>query len=70
MVTELVPLDGQASERPTDLLSMMGESQAMRAAAQGHTPASGMRYAEQASSDEPAPPDRPEALAVRPGRGG
>lgn len=55
MVTELVPLDGQASERPTDLLAMFGEAQELRAAAQGRRPAIGMRYAEQASSEEPAP---------------
>ena len=54
MVTELVPLDGQASERPTNLLSLMGEAQEMRAAAQGRRPAMGMRHAEQAASDEPA----------------
>ena len=53
MVTELVPLDGQASERPAHLLSFIGESQEMRAAAQGRRPAIGMRYSEQASSDEP-----------------
>jgi hypothetical protein len=53
MVTELVPLDGQTSERPTHLLSLFGESQEMRAAAAGHRPAIGMRYAEQASSEEP-----------------
>ncbi len=54
MVTELVPLDGQASERPAHLLELMGEAQEMRAAAQGRRPAIGMRYSEQASSDEPA----------------
>jgi hypothetical protein len=55
MVTELVPLDGRASERPTVLLPLYGEAQAMRAAAQGHAPAVEMRYAEQASSSEPEP---------------
>jgi hypothetical protein len=54
MVTELVPLDGRASERPTNLLELMGEAREMRAAAQGRRPAMGMRHAEQASSDEPA----------------
>jgi hypothetical protein len=54
MVTELVPLDGQASERPTNLLSLIGEAREMRAAAQGRRPAMGMRHAERASSDEPA----------------
>jgi hypothetical protein len=55
MVTELVPLDGQVSERPTQLLAMMGESQEMQAAAQGRRPAMGLRYAELASSEEPEP---------------
>ena len=55
MVTELVPLDGQASERPTNLLSLMGDIQEMRAAAQGRRPAMGMRHAEQAAANEPAP---------------
>jgi len=59
MVTELVPLDGQASERPTTLLPLYGEAQAMRAAAQGRRPMVGMRYAEQASSKEPEPVAEP-----------
>jgi hypothetical protein len=46
MVTELVPLDGQTSERPTTLLSLMSEAGELRAAAQGHRPAVGMRQAE------------------------
>ena len=54
MVTELVPLDGRASERPAVLLPLYGEAQAMRAAAQGHAPAVEIRYAEQASSSEPS----------------
>jgi hypothetical protein len=53
MVTELVPLDSQATERPTHLLSLFGEGQEMRAAAQGRKPAMGMRYAEQASTEAP-----------------
>jgi hypothetical protein len=55
MVVELVPLDGQASERPVRLLSLLGEGQEMRAAARGLRPAIGIRYAEQASSEEPEP---------------
>lgn len=47
MVTELIPLDGQTSERPTHLLSYMGEAGEMRAAAQGLRPAVGMRQTEQ-----------------------
>ncbi|MGD0017906.1 MAG: hypothetical protein ABSD62_01515 [Candidatus Limnocylindrales bacterium] len=55
MVTELVPLDGQASERPAHLLALIGEGQELRAAAQGRRPAIGMRYAEQASVEAPEP---------------
>jgi hypothetical protein len=51
MVTELIPLDGQTSERPTNLLSYMGESGAMRAAAQGLRPAMGMRHEERQAPD-------------------
>ena len=51
MVTELIPLDGQTSERPTNLLSYMGESGALRAAAQGLRPAVGMRYEERDAPD-------------------
>ena len=47
MVTELIPLDGQTSERPTQLLSYMGEAGEWRAAAQGLRPAMGLRQAEQ-----------------------
>ena len=51
MVTELIPLDGQTSERPTNLLSFMSESGAMRAAAQGLRPAVGMRHEERDAPD-------------------
>ena len=51
MVTELIPLDGQTSERPTNLLSFMGESGAMRAAARGLRPAVGMRHEERDAPD-------------------
>lgn len=54
MVTELVPLDGQTSERPRNLLSYLGETGELRAAAQGHRPAIGMRHVEQQSADEAA----------------
>jgi hypothetical protein len=54
MVTELVPLDGQTSERPLNLLSYLGETAELRAAARGHRPAMGMRQAEQLSADEAA----------------
>jgi len=66
MVTELVPLDGQASERPTTLLPLYEDAQAMRAAAQGRRPMMGMRYAEQASSEEPEPVDEPPDLRGAP----
>ena len=46
MVTELVPLDGQTSERPSSLLSFFPEAGEMRAAAQGLRPAMGMHYSE------------------------
>jgi hypothetical protein len=54
MVTELVPLDGRSSERPQNLLSYLGETSELRAAAQGHRPAMGMRQVEQMSADEAA----------------
>jgi hypothetical protein len=54
MVTELVPLDGRMSERPRNLLSYLGDAAELRAAAQGHRPAMGMRQTEQLSSDEAA----------------
>jgi len=69
MVTELMPLDGQTSELPRNVLSYLGETGEMRAAAQGHRPAMGMRQVEQQSGDEAAivfetvfepPPDEPE----------
>jgi hypothetical protein len=68
MVTELVPLDGQTSERPSSLLSFFPEAGEMRAAAQGFRPAMGMQYSEQhadADSDqhveEPTDGDADEA---------
>ena len=51
MVTELVPLDGQTSERPRNLLSYLGEAGELRAAAQGHRPAMGMQHVERRSTD-------------------
>ncbi len=68
MVTELVPLDGQTSERPSSLLSFFPEAGEMRAAAQGFRPAMGRQYSEQhadADSDqhveEPTDGDADEA---------
>ncbi len=54
MVTELVALDGHTSERPRNLLSYLGEAGELRAAAQGHRPAMGMRQVERQSADEAA----------------
>ncbi len=53
MVTELIPLDGQTSERPSNLLSYFPEANEMRAAAQGLRPAIGMRYSERHSNVDP-----------------
>jgi hypothetical protein len=53
MVTELVPLDGQTSERPSNLLSYFPEASEMRAAAQGLRPAIGMHYSERHSDADP-----------------
>ena len=63
MVTELVSMDGQTSERPRNLLSYLGETGELRAAASGHRPAIGMRQVEQASAAEAAvvPEDEREA---------
>lgn len=52
MIIELVPLDGSTSERPRNLLSYLGETGELRAAAQGRRPAMGMRQVEQHSADE------------------
>lgn len=52
MVTELVPLDGRTSERPTNLLPYFGEGGALRAAASGRRPAMEMHQTEQQSSVE------------------
>jgi len=46
IVTELVPLDGHTSERPTPLLSLQPEAGHMRAAAAGLRPATGLRQSE------------------------
>jgi hypothetical protein len=52
MVIEMVPLDGMASERPSNLLSLYNETEDRR------TAAAGLRPAEPA---EPAEPDEPSA---------
>ena len=61
MVIELVPLDGRTSERPRNLLSYLGETGELRAAAQGRRPAAGMRQVEQHSADEASVMYRAEA---------
>jgi hypothetical protein len=58
MVTELVPLDGRSSERPTALLPHLGEMAELRAAAAGHRPAMGVRVA------TPTPAPEEERTAV------
>jgi hypothetical protein len=46
MVTELVPLDGRISERPTSLSSYLRDGDQLRAAVSGLKPAFGMRQSE------------------------
>jgi hypothetical protein len=54
MVTELVPLDGQTSERPTNLLSYLRAGGDLRAAVSGRGPAQGIRQTERQSAVETA----------------
>jgi hypothetical protein len=54
MVTEMVPLDGRTSERPSSLLTYLGQGVELRAAASGRRPAMGMRQTEQQSVVETA----------------
>jgi hypothetical protein len=49
MVTEMVPLDGKTSERPSSLASYLGQGIELRAAASGHRPAMGTRQTDQAA---------------------
>jgi hypothetical protein len=73
MVTELIPLDGGTSERPSHVLSLLGETGELRGAAQRRRPAIGMRRAGRLPPDEagristngPSPED--EAEMARPG---
>jgi hypothetical protein len=64
MVTELVPLDGQMSERPSQLLAFLGEAGALRAAVRGHRPAIGMRYSEQHAATAMEGPSTDESPAA------
>ena len=50
MVTELVPLDGRTSERPSQILGLLAEGGEMRAAAQGQRPAISVDYDDEAQS--------------------
>jgi hypothetical protein len=69
MVTELVPLDGQASERPTTLAPLLTEAGELRAAAAGHRPAFALRAGDHrpvkdvATLDEPRTEERDAASA-------
>jgi hypothetical protein len=56
MVVELVPMDGQVSEKPSSILPFLGETRALRTVAQGRRPAVGTRVSAPA---EPAPRDEP-----------
>ena len=63
MVTELVPLDGHVSEKPTPLLSILPEAGHMRAAAAGLRPAAGLRQWELSDRRRPGRPARPGGCA-------
>jgi hypothetical protein len=54
MVTELVPLDGQTSERPTNLLAYLRAGGELRGAVSGRGPAMGIRQTERQSAGETA----------------
>lgn len=72
MVTELVPLDGQSSERPSSLLSYFPEAREMRVAARGLRPAMGRHYSEEhedAGSAEPRDDEASELSSEMPGGG-
>jgi hypothetical protein len=49
MVTEMVPLDGKTSERPSSLASYLGQGIELRAAASGHSPAMRTRQPNQSA---------------------
>ncbi len=55
MVTELVPLDGRSSERPTSLLPMIEELAELRAAVAGRQPAIGIRRNDPSTWTDPDP---------------
>ncbi|HEX7431723.1 MAG TPA: hypothetical protein VF293_05975 [Candidatus Limnocylindrales bacterium] len=54
MVTEMVPLDGRTSERPSSLLTYLSQGAELRAVASGRRPAMEMRQTEQQSVVETA----------------
>ena len=53
IVTELIPLDGGTSERPSHVLSLLGKTRELQVAARGRRPAVGMRQAGRQPLDEP-----------------
>jgi len=57
MVTEMVPLDGRTSERPSSLLTYLGQGIELRAAVSGRRPAMGMRQTERQQAVETADAD-------------
>lgn len=61
MVTELVPLDGQISEKPGKLLGLLAEAGEMRTAAQGRRPALAMDYDDRPSDEDDELEDEDEA---------
>jgi hypothetical protein len=70
MVTELVPLDGQTSERPTQLAGLLSEAGELRAAAAGDRPAFAMRHGDHHVPEElerlpePEADDRPDGAGA------
>ena len=64
MVTEMVPLDGKTSERPSSLASYLGQGIELRAAAPGHRPAIGMRQTDQVAIEIAGTDEADEALTA------
>ena len=64
MVTEMVPLDGKTSERPSSLASYLGQGIELRAAASGHRPAIGMRQTDQVAIEIAGTDEADEALTA------
>ena len=64
MVTEMVPLDGKTSERPSSLASYLGQGIELRAAASGHRPAIGIRQTDQVAIEIAGTDEADEALTA------